>query len=75
MAMNKQEQEFYNRAIETGKKYETLYANIHNQLEDFKSYLRVRITMLEINDDKSIKKDTEINLYKDLLCYLKTLDK
>lgn len=75
MAMNKQEQEFYKRAIETGKKYETLYGNIHNQLEDFKSYLSVRKTMLEINDDKSIKKDTEISLCKDLLCYLKTLDK
>ena len=49
MAMNKQEQEFYNRAIETGKKYEQLYTNLHNKFEDFKSYLRVRTNILSEN--------------------------
>lgn len=47
--MNKQEQEIYNRVLETGKKYEKLYTDLHNEFENFKSYLRVRISILEEN--------------------------
>lgn len=49
MAMNKSEQETYNRALEIGKKYEKLYTDLHNKSENFKSYLRVRISILEEN--------------------------
>lgn len=82
MAMNKSEQEIYNRALETGKKYEKLYTDLHNKSENFKSYLRVRISILEENIkyfhtdnlsdyEKLITKEYQI--YKEISNYL--LDK
>lgn len=71
MAMNKTEQATYNRALETGKKYEQMYRDLHNKLQDFMSYLSVRKTMLELNNDVSIVKSTEIEICKELLEYIK----
>ena len=68
--MNKSEQEIYNRALETGKKYEQMYSNIHNKLQDLKSYLRVRKLMLECNENLTDEEEVVVEFCEEILKYL-----
>ena len=43
--MNKQEQEIYNRVLETGKKYEKLYTDLYNKTQDLKTFLNIKSKM------------------------------
>lgn len=70
MAMNKSEQEIYNRALETGKKYEQMYSNIYNKLQDLKSYLRVRKLMLECNANLTDEEEVVVQVCEEILKYL-----
>lgn len=72
MAMNKSEQEIYNRALETGKKYEQMYSEEHNKLQDLKSYLRVRKLMLEVQHKFNNFKEEEVvvQVCEEILKYL-----
>lgn len=70
MAMNKSEQEIYNRALETGKRYEQMYSNIHNKLLDLKSYLRVRKLMLECNENLTDEEEVVVEVCEEILKYL-----
>ena len=68
--MNKSEQECYNRALETGKRYEQMYSNIHNKLQDLKSYLRVRKLMLECNENLTDEEEIVVEFCEEILKYL-----
>ena len=70
MAMNKSEQEIYNRALETGKRYEQMYSNIYNKLQDLKSYLRVRKLMLECNANLTDEEEVAVEVCEEILKYL-----
>lgn len=70
MAMNKSEQEIYNRALETGKRYEKMYSNIYNKLQDLKSYLRVRKLMLECNANLTDEEEVVVQVCEEILKYL-----
>lgn len=70
MAMNKSEQEIYNRALETGTKYERMYSNIHDKLQDLKSYLRVRKLMLECNENLTDEEEVVVEFCEEILKYL-----
>lgn len=70
MAMNKSEQEIYNRALETGKKYEQMYSEIHNKMQDLKSYLRVRKLMLECNENLTDEEEVVVEVCEEILKYL-----
>jgi hypothetical protein len=70
MAMNKSEQEIYNRALETGKKYEKMYSEIHNKMQDLKSYLRVRKLMLECNENLTDEEEVVVEVCEEILKYL-----
>ena len=70
MAMNKSEQEIYNRALETGKKYEQMYSEIHNKMQDLKSYLRVRKLMLECNENLTDDEEVVVDVCEEILKYL-----
>ena len=43
--MNKQEQDIYNRVLETGKKYEKLYTDLYNKTQDLKTFLNIKSKM------------------------------
>lgn len=73
MAMNKSEQEIYNRALETGKRYEQMYLNIHNKLLDLKSYLRVRKLMLECNENLTDEEEVVVEVFEEILKYLERI--
>ena len=70
MTMNKSEQEIYNRALETGKRYEQMYSNIYNKLQDLKSYLRVRKLMLECNENLTDEEEVVVEFCEEILKYL-----
>lgn len=70
MAMNKSEQEIYNRALETGKMYERMYSEEHNKLQDLKSYLRVRKLMLECNENLTDEEEVVVEVCEEILKYL-----
>ncbi len=70
MTMNKSEQEIYNRALETGKRYEQMYSNIYNKLQDLKSYLRVRKLMLECNENLTDEEEVVVEVCEEILKYL-----
>lgn len=68
--MNKSEQEIYNRALETGKRYEIMYSEIHNKMQDLKSYLRVRKLMLECNENLTDEEEVVVEVCEEILKYL-----
>lgn len=70
MAMNKSEQEIYNRALETGKRYEKMYSEAHNKMQDLKSYLRVRKLMLECNENLTDEEEVVVEFCEEILKYL-----
>ena len=70
MAMNKSEQEIYNRALKAGEKYEQMYSNIYNKLQDLKSYLRVRKIMLECNANLTDEEEVVVEVCEEILKYL-----
>jgi hypothetical protein len=70
MAMNKSEQEFYNRALETGKMYERMYSEEYNKMQDLKSYLRVRKLMLECNENLTDEEEVVVEVCEEILKYL-----
>ena len=68
--MNKSEQEIYNRTLETGKRYEQMYSNTHNKLQDLKSYLKVRKLMLECNENLTDEEEVVVEFCEEILKYL-----